>query len=140
MCLDKNPLIDIFKNQISKMVITIADNRKNLFEGNVSTTVFTHVLSVFTNLRFLKFHSSSPHEYAQRLSFENKPPTFFSSTLMELHANVHSFNDCLYLLDGRFNQLRTFHVKLSTVLRPSRMINNQVGYYENKIIIVRIYM
>jgi hypothetical protein len=84
----------------------------------MSTTVFTHVLSVFTNLRYLKLDSTSPHVYAQQLSFENKPPTFFSSTLMELHANVCSFIDCLYLLDGRFNQLRTFHVKISTVLPP----------------------
>ncbi len=128
MNLDENPLISIFKNQISRLVITIIANWKNLSAEDGSTTVFTDVLSVFTNLHYLEFHSPPSAAYSQRLSFGNKLPTFFSPTLMEFHVNVCTFNDCLHMLDGRFNQLRTFHVKISMVLPPSPKIDNKVSY------------
>ncbi|CAF5159199.1 unnamed protein product, partial [Rotaria magnacalcarata] len=35
------------------------------------------------------------------------------------------FNDCLYLLDGRFNQLRILHINIAWIRRSSRVtINN----------------
>ena len=43
-------------------------------------------------------------------------PTIFSSTLLELHIKLVKFHDCLYLLDGRFNQLRKFHVDIYRIL------------------------
>ncbi|UJR29436.1 hypothetical protein I4U23_010648 [Adineta vaga] len=47
------------------------------------------------------------------------------STLTELHVNVQSFFDCLYLLDGCFPQLRIFHVNTVLIRRFSRqLINN----------------
>jgi hypothetical protein len=104
-------------------------DRKKLSWDEVSTNVLTYVLSIFKKLRYLEIDSPSSPLYAQRLSFENISPPFFSSTLMELYTNVCSFDDCLYLLDGRFNQLRTFHVKISMVLSSSSRIDNKVGYW-----------
>ena len=42
----------------------------------------------------------------------NEQPSLFSSTLLELHINVYLFDDCLYLLDGRLNQLHTLFVNV----------------------------
>jgi hypothetical protein len=91
-------------------------------------SVFTHILSVFSNICDLKLYSPSDF-CVQRLSFEDHRPTSFSSTLMEFHVRVLSFSDCLYLLDGRFNQLHTLIVTIGWILPPPSMINNKVSYF-----------
>jgi hypothetical protein len=46
--------------------------------------------------------------------------TFSSSSLKELHINTYDFNECLYLLDGRLNQLEKFYVSVFVIyLQPS---------------------
>jgi hypothetical protein len=52
--------------------------------------------------------------YCQYISFENLPTSIFSSTLLELHIKALNVKDCLHLLDGRFNQLRVFKVKIES--------------------------
>ncbi|CAF3857448.1 unnamed protein product [Rotaria sordida] len=52
------------------------------------------------------------------------PSTVLSSNLLELHVHVLNFADCLYLLDGRFNQLHTFHVNISYISSNTLTINN----------------
>jgi hypothetical protein len=49
-------------------------------------------------------------EDVDRLKFYQKSPQFNSSILQKLYVNVRTACDLLYLLDGRFNQLRTLHV------------------------------
>ncbi|CAF3888150.1 unnamed protein product [Rotaria sp. Silwood1] len=77
---------------------------------------------MFANLQYLDFDSSSI--YSQHLSFDIPPPIFISSTLLELHVNVTFFDDCLYLLDRRFNQLRVLHVKITWIRSSGLTINN----------------
>ena len=76
--------------------------------------MFDRVLALFKNLRCLQFQASSEWHLQdnERLSIDQQPPTIFSTNLMELHINVNYFSDCLYLLDGRFHQLRIFHVTI----------------------------
>jgi hypothetical protein len=69
--------------------------------------------------------SSVGHQY---LSFNISPPTVISSTLLELYVDLDIFSDCLYLLDGRFNQLRTFHVNIDFIILRF-VINNKVDYF-----------
>jgi len=57
------------------------------------------------------------------------PPTVISSTFLELHVSLKNFSDCLYLLDGRFNQLCVLHVNISTITRSRLTINNKVDYF-----------
>jgi hypothetical protein len=47
---------------------------------------------------------------------------------MELHINVAVFDDCLYLLDGRLNQLRKLYVSISFVDPRSPMFNEKVNF------------
>ncbi|CAF1678839.1 unnamed protein product [Rotaria magnacalcarata] len=65
---------------------------------------------MFTNLQCLNFYPSS--SLCQQLSFFRSPPTVFPSTLLELHVNLQDFIDCLYLLDGRSNQLHILYVDI----------------------------
>lgn len=48
-------------------------------------------------------------------SLEMLSPTVISSTLFELSVCLISFEDCLPLLDGRFNQLRLFDAKIESI-------------------------
>jgi hypothetical protein len=39
---------------------------------------------------------------------------------------LHTFDDGLYLLDGHFNQLRSFYVDVNMILSSDRSVNNTV--------------
>ncbi|CAF4431217.1 unnamed protein product, partial [Rotaria magnacalcarata] len=109
--IDETPLSRINENQIWSLVVTIPDiGRKRITEDTI-TAVCARVFTVFTNLRYLNIYSPD-YMYFPRLSFNDELSTFFSSTLMELHINLENSNDCLYLLDGRFNKLRVLYVNI----------------------------
>jgi hypothetical protein len=100
-------------------------------------TLFTRIFTVFTNLTYLNSNMFI------RIDIDRPNvsiSTTSSSTLVELHINVARFGDCLYFLDGRFDQLRSFYVKISIIsshhMNPSSIIDNKVGYFGKK----RIYV
>ena len=68
---------------------------------------------MFANIKYLNFGESSCT--GQRLSFYLTPPSVISSNLLELHVSLEFFSDCLYLLDGRFNQLHTLYINISNI-------------------------
>jgi len=51
--------------------------------------------------------------------------TIFSSNLLKLNANLENFNDCLYLLDGRFEKLHTLCINISSIC-SDRTIENKI--------------
>ncbi|CAF1445988.1 unnamed protein product [Rotaria sordida] len=59
------------------------------------------------------------------ISFGIQSPMFSSSTLVELHIVVYRFDECLFLLDGRFNQLRILFVTTFHILPLQRSIINK---------------
>ena len=72
--------------------------------------LFTHIFKIFTHVQRLQFYPHAPDIYSH-VYFADQP-SMFSSTLVELHINTYFFEHCLYLLDGRFDQLRTFVSKI----------------------------
>ncbi len=129
ICLDEILSSGIFKNQITTLVITIDNNNKFPDEITWSlASIGNYILTVFTNLAYLIFYESS---YKNRvpLRFDDDAflPTFRSSTLSRLYIRVRCFDDCLYLLDGRFNQLHTLSVDFVNIRRPQENIN-QVSF------------
>ena len=98
------------KNQISALVIDISTNEIQSFPVDDNAIIFTHIFTMFTNLQYLNFCSSSRGH--QRLLFRTPPLTVISTNLLKLHVYLDAFIDCLYLLDGRFNQLHTLYVDI----------------------------
>ncbi|CAF3298751.1 unnamed protein product [Rotaria sp. Silwood2] len=93
-----------FKKQITTLLITIDNNKE------------TREIVHYTNHRIKK---------RLRLFFDDPPPpTFRSSTLLKLSVRLQGIDDCLHLLDGRFNQLHTVYVDLLN-LHCSHEIQNQ---------------
>ncbi|CAF2986737.1 unnamed protein product [Rotaria sp. Silwood2] len=121
LCLDET-LIYRFKNQISSLVIDI-DESDEANSLEIIRLIFTYMCVTFTNLRYLNFGPSLSD--CQQLSFDTSPLAVFSSTLSELHIRVSRFIDCLYLLDGRFNQLHTLYVYINFIYVPYETINNK---------------
>ncbi|CAF1263307.1 unnamed protein product [Rotaria sordida] len=127
--IEENRLNSIFK-QITRLVITFANSDKKYMTDEERINIFTYILNIFINIRYLKLYTSSQF-CIYHLSFENYLPTFFSSTLIELHICVLSFSACLYLLDGRFNQLQTLIVTIDWIVFEKTTINNNKGKLPN---------
>ncbi|CAM4894187.1 unnamed protein product [Rotaria socialis] len=142
------------KNRISTLIITLSDKEKKIFSRSRMKAICTRVFTIFTNLICLKFYPYSDIyiNFVERLTF-NQPReyvTFSSSTLTQLYINVETFNDCLYLLDGRFKQLHRFYVNalistppLSTIPNTAELINLKcfsltcdigIGFYEESLV------
>jgi hypothetical protein len=61
------------------------------------------------------------------LSFCDLPSTtFHSSILTDLYIHVETFDDCLYLLDGRLKQLTTLSVNVYSIDNSSTIVYNTV--------------
>ena len=61
------------------------------------------------------------------ITITNLPRTAcVSSTLVKLTIQVRTFDDCLYLLDGRLNNLRTLTIDIDYIDIPLSNIENTV--------------
>ncbi|CAF1650921.1 unnamed protein product [Rotaria magnacalcarata] len=118
---DERLFTSTYKNQISSFVIDIKASKKNPTEDE-NIVLLTHIFNTFTNLRILNIGPSSI--WNQYLSFDISRPTVISSTLLELYVGLTRFSDCLYLLDGRFDRLHTFHANIK-LINSHLVINNK---------------
>lgn len=109
------------KNQIRSLRISVRMNKKEGSIANKNRNLFTNLLTIFPNLQYFNFDpSSNDHQY---ISFDNLPPNFISSTLRQLRVSVPTLNDCLYLLDGRFDQLQSLDLNISWI-HPSTCLTS----------------
>ncbi|CAF1450742.1 unnamed protein product, partial [Rotaria magnacalcarata] len=116
---DETPLIHISQSKISSLVVDIPQ-KSITGTGNSITDIFTAILTVFSKLEYFRFGPA----YCCQLRFQN-PPTISSSTLLEMHVRVECFADCLYLLDGRFDQLQRLSVNIDRIASPQIIIDNK---------------
>jgi hypothetical protein len=126
--LDKTSVICTLKKQILSLVVDI--NKKEIYsfpKDDSNAIIFAHIFSMFTNLRYLKFCLSA--DYHQRLSFQTTSLTVISTNLLDLRVCLDNFNDCLYLLDGRFQQLHTLYVDIAFIFSSPLTIKNEVVYF-----------
>jgi hypothetical protein len=125
--LDGHLFASTYKNQIVALVIDTDTNSAPFSEDDVNAALFTQIISSFPNLR--SFYLGPSLLWYQYIYFDNTPPTVASTMLFDLHVNLTDFQDCLFLLDGRFNQLSALHVHIDSI-SPSRLgIDNKVDYY-----------
>ena len=120
------------KNSISSLVIETT--RKQGRSTDADTHVFGCIFNMFINLQYLNF--SSFFLSCQRISFGFSLPTVFSPCLLELHVKVVFVDDCLYLLDGRFNQLQALYVDIAFSSPRSMLKINKVLFLMN---VINIY-
>jgi hypothetical protein len=80
---------------------------------------------MMNNLIHLTFYDAS-HK-GIRLKIDSPLPNISSSTLLTLNVKVCNFKDCLYILDGRFNNLQSLHIDLMTIYPLLEQVENQVS-------------
>ena len=92
---------------------------------NICIDIFT----IFNHLISLVIYESSYENCVRLCLYDDHPlfSSFRSSTLRILNVKIQTFENSLYLLDGRFNQLHTLIVDLANVHRPDKIIN-QVSF------------
>ncbi|CAF4173351.1 unnamed protein product [Rotaria socialis] len=120
---DESSLTSIDKNQILAPVINRTKYGKVSAADDMNPRTLAHIFNTFSNLQYLNFYASTI--WSERLSFANPCPSINSSTLLELHIRLMSFSGCLYILDGRFNNLHTLHVDIRFVYASDLRNNNQ---------------
>ena len=108
--LDNSAFRHICKHQITDLVVHNNDEYSSERSLKVYTkNVYTRIFNLFENLKHLTIVAPCMNEYPPLL-MRNLSATTFRSTLTVLCINVFDMNDCLSILDGRFNQLNTFNV------------------------------
>ncbi|CAF1473281.1 unnamed protein product [Adineta steineri] len=140
---DRNLSVPIFMNRIT--VLILACNRiEDYFEMLSSVTkIFECLFPIFMKLKYLVLRESS-YKNCVRLNFDDPLIlNFRSSTLLYLDVKVQSYDDCLYLLDGRFNQLHTLIIDVINCFN-TREVDNQdhlpnLKYFSFSCNIMRFY-
>ncbi len=122
----------MFKHQISHLIITINVDRTAEHIPKVSTNVFTTIFIMFMNLIYFHFGWDINFLYSPKSFIDLPSSTWHSSNIVHLNVQVHNFNDCLCLLDGRLNQLHTFIVQVDQIYKTSMTINNMVKYFQSQ--------
>ena len=109
-CLDEVSLAAWSKHRILRLSIIgqPANNDRCVFK--MRANLLHYLFKIFTHVQHLKFYQYSPHAYTS--THFSDQPSIFSSHLVELHINMYCFKDFLYLLDGRFDHLRTLVVQV----------------------------
>ncbi|CAF1534040.1 unnamed protein product [Rotaria sordida] len=120
---NNNSFLNIYKNQITSFIIRFNNKSQRLLSDSLRV-IFTSIFKIFTNLDYLNFTANLVDH--QQISFGfSSPPSIVSMNLLKLNINVNCFNDCLYLLDGRFENLHTLCVRISRINADETTINNK---------------
>ncbi|CAF1108029.1 unnamed protein product [Adineta steineri] len=111
---DHSALRYLLTQQITHLNIDIQSDEIPKLLSKISSNIFILILSLCRRLIKLNFCQvfSCRNSFISIYKLPKTCPTY--STLTELKINVASFNDCLYLLDGRFDFLSklTINVKI----------------------------
>ncbi|CAF4176758.1 unnamed protein product [Rotaria sp. Silwood2] len=114
----------LLTNQITHLVVDIKNEIIAELSDENQLNIFPLILCLckrLTDLTFCEFSSN------QRLTISifNLPSiNCVSSTLMKLNIVVNTFDDCLYLLDGRLECLSTLVIKIQRISRSVLNIDN----------------
>lgn len=114
--LDESFLTDRFKNRTLVLSVTGIENNDDMDvrrSMKIRANLFTQIFKIFPHIQQLKFYESLP--LSANFVYFTRRPSIFSSKLVELHVDLYSFQDLLYLIDGRFDHLQRLIVKLKNL-------------------------
>ena len=84
------------------------------------------MMTWLSKLQYLDLGGNEDNLFSRRLLRGLSPARCSSSSITHLRINIHHFDDCLCLIDGRLSQLHTLMVKLDFVRNSTKLINNEV--------------
>jgi len=95
-------------------------------EMDLNTNAYKCLFSVCQHLTHLEVNGKHLPWNGRRDRYVLPLTMCSSSTIVQLVVNVRTIDDCLRLLDGRFNQMKTLIVTIEFIETPSLNIDNQV--------------
>jgi hypothetical protein len=117
--LEKCPFILNFRYQISELVLTIDYEVPSVSMLNLLIDIYHRIFDLLSNLKYLDLDVNNNYIFSKSFLSDLSSTTYVSSGISHLCIKLHNFDDCLCLLDGRFNQLHTLIVKLEFIHDPS---------------------
>ncbi|CAF4112063.1 unnamed protein product, partial [Rotaria magnacalcarata] len=121
---DESSLRSVFQQQITSLTLVTNDKSARVGSSKQYTrNVYAYILNFFKNLTHLNI--IGPYVMlCPGLSLCDLPSTtFYSSILTHLCIIVETFDDRLYLLDGRLKQLTTFNVNVYSIDTSSTSVH-----------------
>ncbi|CAF1594468.1 unnamed protein product, partial [Adineta steineri] len=124
---DYSALRNLLTHQITHLNVDIQSDEIQTLLSKISSNIFTLILSLCQRLIKLNF--------SQVFSYRNSfipicklPETCLTySTLIELKINVATFNDCLCLLNRRFDCLSKLTINVGDIKYERKQINNKIN-------------
>ncbi|CAF4384302.1 unnamed protein product [Rotaria sp. Silwood2] len=113
---DNSILHRLLTEQITHLNITIQNKITPAFFETLSN-VFVLILSLCKRLINLDFCQLFPDQIWSINIFDLQSTSCMSLTLTQLKINVKTFDACLYLLDGRLDNLSTLIIQVSKISR-----------------------
>ena len=108
VCLDEKLSLNIFQKQITRLILTLDQNRSDRYEMIKMCNLILPMFMKLTHLTFAK----SFYENKYSLVFDVPYRSFSSSSLLVLNIKIQSVWQFVTVLDGRFAQLHTLTVDL----------------------------
>ncbi|CAF4805014.1 unnamed protein product, partial [Rotaria sp. Silwood1] len=104
----------IFQEKLTHLTLVNSDERPEIESlRTYNANVYERILKFFRNLKHLSFIDAHHRSHPSLLLCDSPSISFFSANLTYLSINVYTFDDFLYLLDGRFKQLTILIVRIS---------------------------
>ncbi|CAF3663043.1 unnamed protein product [Rotaria sp. Silwood1] len=122
----------LLKEQITCLKIDVKDKPTKPSPETFSV-ILAFILCVCKRLIKLNFCQS--YHRSTFCTFELSLTNFKSSILTTLKINVKTFDDCLYLLDGRFNCLSTLIIDVKIIADTLGTIDNTVSIIVNSCVL-----
>lgn len=124
--LEQTSLVRICNEQISHAVVTIVDNSESILVDDVAMNLYLPIFNQLKNVTHLDFVIKDDFQHPP-LSVDELPSTAFSSsTIVHLSIRLLCIGDCISLLDGRLDHLRTFIVKIYDIFPGRNDLSNTV--------------
>ncbi|CAF4166176.1 unnamed protein product, partial [Adineta steineri] len=125
---DHSALRDLLTQQITHLNIDIQSDEVPILLSKISLYMFILILTLCQRLTYLNFCQlfSYRNSFLSIYKLPKICPTY--STLMELKINVETFNDCLCLVDGRFDSLSKLTINVREIKYERKQINNEIKF------------
>ncbi|CAF3939230.1 unnamed protein product [Rotaria sp. Silwood1] len=115
----------LLTDQITHLNINIIDQITTELDDDNESNLFPLLLSIGKCLTDLTFSQWFCCRENSQISIFHMPSTScVSSTLSKLNMNVNTFDDCLYLLDGRLDSLSILIINIRKISAPLSNIDN----------------
>ncbi|CAF1373781.1 unnamed protein product [Adineta ricciae] len=116
---DETLLCHQLRKQISSLAVQTTGDVGYRFDLN--ELIFKNLIHMFSNLKSLDLNPFKV--YHQITTMSKTHLSVYSSTLRESSIQLRWIDDCLYILDGRFDQLCVFNVKVMYSSRSRSLLD-----------------